>query len=73
MTAILVLATFVVWSGYRLRRSESLERQNRWQQALAISAILFVFDAARAIVAGIQAADCDIRTAISKSDSIVIR
>ena len=73
MIAIVVLAMFVVWSAYRLRRAESPERQKCWQQALAIGEILFVVHAARGILAGIPSDDCDIRIAGPKADSALIR
>jgi uncharacterized membrane protein YdjX (TVP38/TMEM64 family) len=66
MIAIVILATFVVWLAHRLRRAESPEYRNHWQQALAIGAILFVIHSTCAIVAGIPGADCDIRIQVSK-------
>ncbi len=59
MSALLVLATLLIASAYRLRGYLSRNDGTRWRQALAIRAILLLICAARAAVGGIPAADCE--------------
>ena len=66
MIALLILAAILIRPAVRLRHDLSAERRNGWRQALAISAILFLIYAARAIFGGAGGADCDIPLASSK-------
>ncbi len=66
MIPLVFLAGFVIGAADRLRHDISVERRNGWRQALAISAILFLIYAARAVFGGAGGSDCDIRLAVSK-------
>ena len=63
MITLAVLGAFIIMAAYRLRHGR--EQRSDWRLALAISAILLVFYAARTVISGTAAGDCDLRIAVS--------
>ena len=63
MISLVILGAVIIMAAFRLRYSP--EQRSGWCRALAISAILFVIYAIRAVIQGTAAGDCDVRIAVS--------
>lgn len=70
MIALVLLAAILIGSAFRLRYEMSPERRTGRRQVFAISAILLLIYAARAVIRGTAGADCDIRIAVSKDVTV---
>jgi len=62
MISVVILGAVIIMAAFRLRYSP--EQRSGWCRALAISAILIVIYATRAVIHG-TAGDCDVRIAVS--------